>query len=61
MARLLSAIVKTQGFSCIAVVRQRSGFEVEAALCKEVLTVSRRFSQRARAVRLEDIKSGREK
>ena len=60
MARLLSAIVKTQGHSCIAVVRQRSEFEVEAALCKEILTVRRRVSQRALAVKLEDIKSGRE-
>ena len=53
-------IVKTQGHSCIAVVRQRSGFEVEAALCKEVLTVRGRVSQRALVVKLEDIKSGRE-
>ena len=42
VARSLSAFVKTQGHSCIAFVRQRSGFEVEAALCKEDLTVPRR-------------------
>ena len=35
-AQLLSAMIKTQGHSCIAAVRQRSGFEAEAVYVKKL-------------------------